>query len=221
MRDVDRLLRATARAELDHFWFRGFRWFVTPLIRRATEGVSSARILDCGCGTGANLALLGRYGVASGFDLSATGLSIGRELGRTRLARGSVAAAPFKSESFDLVTSFDVPVLDRRLQRALRRRRDVPADAPGRLRAHQRRRHGSTARRSFGAEPRAAPVHATDLAGAGGRRRVRQSFASPTRTSRCSCRCSSSAPSSDCADCRPKPTPNRRSPRPRPPSMQP
>lgn len=108
MRSVDRLLRATARAELGHFWFRGFRWFVTPLVRRATEGVPSARILDCGCGTGANLDLLGRHGVASGFDLSATGLSIGRELGRTRLARGSVAAAPFKSQSFDLVTSFDV-----------------------------------------------------------------------------------------------------------------
>jgi len=28
---VDDLLRATARAEERHFWFRGFRWFVRPL----------------------------------------------------------------------------------------------------------------------------------------------------------------------------------------------
>ncbi len=97
MRGVDRLLRATARAETHHFWFRGFRWFVTPLIRDATTNRPGARILDCGCGTGANLVLLGRHGVASGFYLSATGLSIGRALGRTRLVRGSVAAAPFRS----------------------------------------------------------------------------------------------------------------------------
>ncbi len=105
---MDRLLRATARAESRHFWFRGFRWFVTPLIRRAIAGRPAADILDCGCGTGANLELLARFGRASGFDLAATGLAIGRRRGRPRLVRASVAAAPFRSGSFDLVTSFDV-----------------------------------------------------------------------------------------------------------------
>jgi len=38
--------------------------------------------------------LLGRYGKAYGFDLTAAGLAIGREMGRTRIARASVAAAP-------------------------------------------------------------------------------------------------------------------------------
>jgi SAM-dependent methyltransferase len=105
---VERLLRATALAESRHFWFRGFRWFVTPLVRRATVGRPDARILDCGCGTGANLLVLARYGVAYGFDRSHAGLSIGRETGRTKLVRADVTAAPFPSESFDLVTSFDV-----------------------------------------------------------------------------------------------------------------
>jgi SAM-dependent methyltransferase len=105
---VDDLLRATARAEARHFWFRGFRWFVTPLLRRALEGATRVRILDCGCGTGANLALLTEFGSAYGFDVSATGLDIGRSLGRRGLVRASVTAAPFASESFDLVTSFDV-----------------------------------------------------------------------------------------------------------------
>lgn len=106
---MDYLLRATARAEARHFWFRGFRAFVTPLIRHATAGQSSeARILDCGCGTGANIDLLGRFGRAFGFDLSEIGLRLGREEGRTRLARASVTAAPFPSGIFDVVTSFDV-----------------------------------------------------------------------------------------------------------------
>jgi SAM-dependent methyltransferase len=105
---VDDLLRATARAEARHFWFRGFRWFVTPVLRRALGGATRVRILDCGCGTGANLALLTEFGPAYGFDVSAAGLGIGRSLGRRGLVRASVTAAPFASESFDLVTSFDV-----------------------------------------------------------------------------------------------------------------
>ena len=102
------LLRATARAESRHFWFRGFRAFVTPLVRTATAERSDVRIVDCGCGTGANVELLTGFGRAYGFDLEETGLRLGREAGRTRLARASVTAAPFPTGVFDLVTSFDV-----------------------------------------------------------------------------------------------------------------
>src|SRR5687768_857667 len=108
MRGVDHLLQATARAEARHFWFRGFRYFVTPLLREATRGLSAVSLLDCGCGTGANVAFLSGYGRAYGFDLSATGLAFGRRAGRTHLARATVAAVPFPSNRFDVVTSFDV-----------------------------------------------------------------------------------------------------------------
>ena len=107
MRAVEHLLRATARAEARHFWFRGFRAFVTPFLRYATAGRSNPRLVDCGCGTGTNLALLGRFGRAYGFDLSPTGVAIGRGAGR-RLARASVTAVPFASASFDVAASFDV-----------------------------------------------------------------------------------------------------------------
>jgi len=105
---VEHLLRATALAEARHFWFRGFRAFVTPLLRQATRGIPDPRLLDCGCGTGANVELLAQFGHACGFDLSEAGLRIGRQLGRTRLARASVVAAPFPGELFHVVTSFDV-----------------------------------------------------------------------------------------------------------------
>lgn len=108
MRRVQHLLRATAKAEARHFWFRGFRIFVTPLLHRAAAGRPHPRLLDCGCGTGANVELLDTVGRAYGFDLAEIGLRIGRDAGRTRLARASVTAAPFPTAAFDIVTSFDV-----------------------------------------------------------------------------------------------------------------
>jgi ubiquinone/menaquinone biosynthesis C-methylase UbiE len=104
---MDRLLEATARAERHHFWFRGFRAFVTPLVERAVDG-RPAEILDCGAGTGHNLQWLSRFGRATGIDLTWSGLAYARAAGRTRLARASAAALPFSRASFDLVTSFDV-----------------------------------------------------------------------------------------------------------------
>ena len=108
MRRVEHLLRETARAEARHFWFRGFRSFIAPLLERAAAGRTDARLLDCGCGTGANVELLERFGRAFGFDLTEIGLRIGRGAGRTRLARATVTAVPFPTASFDIVTSFDV-----------------------------------------------------------------------------------------------------------------
>jgi len=105
---MDHLLRATARAESRHFWFRGFRSFVNPLVRAAVAGRPGARLLDCGCGTGANLGLLAQYGRAYGFDLSEVGVAFARTAGRRTVARATVTAVPFPSITFDLVTSFDV-----------------------------------------------------------------------------------------------------------------
>lgn len=104
---MDRLLEATARAERDHFWFRGFRGFVEPIVA-GIAAVRSLRILDCGCGTGYNLAWLRRYGRAYGVDLSSAGLQLARGRHASPLARASAAQLPFPDGCFDLVTSFDV-----------------------------------------------------------------------------------------------------------------
>ena len=106
--EMDRLLDATARAEREHFWFRGFRRFVRPLLERAAGGSAALRILDAGCGTGNNLALLGTYGRATGIDITVSGLEHARRNGQQRVACASVTSLPFSAESFDLVTSFDV-----------------------------------------------------------------------------------------------------------------
>ena len=104
---MDRLLEATARAERDHFWFRGFRRFIEPLLAAAAGG-RRLEMLDCGCGTGHNLTLMRRYGRAYGIDLTWSGLQYAHERGERHVARASVTHLPFPSARFDLVTSFDV-----------------------------------------------------------------------------------------------------------------
>ena len=105
---MDRLLEATARAERDHFWFHGFRRFVAPLLEQAAEGHANAAILDCGCGTGNNLAMLRRFGSAVGIDLTFSGLKYAVSRGDHSVAQASATALPFGANAFDIVTSFDV-----------------------------------------------------------------------------------------------------------------
>lgn len=104
---MDRLLEATARAERNHFWFRGFRRFVEPLVAAATRGLR-AEILDCGCGTGHNLAMLRPYGRAYGIDLTWAGLQYASIRGERHIAQATAARLPFGDARFTLVTSFDV-----------------------------------------------------------------------------------------------------------------
>jgi SAM-dependent methyltransferase len=105
---MDDLLDLTSRVEATHFWFRGFRRFVAPAIAEIAGDRRDLHVLDCGCGTGHNLATLLRpYGLAFGFDLTPAGLAYARAAG-LRLARADMAAIPFQSSRFDLVTSFDV-----------------------------------------------------------------------------------------------------------------
>ena len=105
---MDRLLEATARAERDHFWFRGFRRFVTPLLERAAQGSRDLVALDCGCGTGHNLALLRQDGRAVGIDITYSGLRYAASRGDLKVAQASAGRLPFEDAAFDLVTSFDV-----------------------------------------------------------------------------------------------------------------
>ena len=105
---MDALLERTFHAEQRHFWYRGFKRFVAPLLKQATAGLSHPRLLDAGCGTGANLTFLRQYGTPFGLELHWRGLQFGRDHGIARLTQGSVTALPFAASSVDVVLSFDV-----------------------------------------------------------------------------------------------------------------
>ena len=98
-------------AELDerHWWYRARRRVLAELIRREARPAAGAQILEIGCGTGHNLAMLGEFGHVDGLELDdeARELSekrLGRKIMRSPLPElGEVADA-----HYDLIGAFDV-----------------------------------------------------------------------------------------------------------------
>jgi SAM-dependent methyltransferase len=93
-----------------HWWFVGRRRIIASFVEKICREVKdhTPRILDVGCGTGANLELLGKYGEASGVDVSQEALAFCRARGLENVRHGEAEKLPFEDGSFDLVTGLDV-----------------------------------------------------------------------------------------------------------------
>ena len=90
-----------------HWWFRSRRAVVRSLLSRA--GVpDSPRILDAGCGTGANLLEYGRLGAVTGVDAFPEAIELCRERGLDNVLEAPVEELPFAPGSFDLLFATDV-----------------------------------------------------------------------------------------------------------------
>ena len=98
------------RVEQAHWWYTGRRkilaGFVEAICRKVTD--RRPKILDVGCGTGANLLMLSQYGDAEGVDVSEDALAFCRERGLDRVRLGAGEELPYEDGTFDLVTAFDV-----------------------------------------------------------------------------------------------------------------
>lgn len=98
------------RVEQSHWWYTGRRKilasFLDDICRRVTD--RRPRILDVGCGTGANLLMLSKYGDAEGVDVSEDALAFCRERGLEQVKLGAAEKLPYDDATFDLVTALDV-----------------------------------------------------------------------------------------------------------------
>ncbi|HEY4424868.1 MAG TPA: methyltransferase domain-containing protein [Pyrinomonadaceae bacterium] len=98
------------RVEQSHWWHIGRRKiiasFVEDICRRVTD--RRPRILDVGCGTGANLLMLSKFGDAEGVDVSEDALAFCRERGLENVKLGAAEQLPYDDGTFDLVTALDV-----------------------------------------------------------------------------------------------------------------
>ena len=121
--------------EDDHWWFVGRRAIVFALIQQAlgaqgttfvvpplggkpensslppqggTTNATNQQILDIGCGTGATMDHLKRFGTVQGIDLFDLPLRFSKKRGHERVLCASATELPFAENSFDLITALDV-----------------------------------------------------------------------------------------------------------------
>ena len=96
--------------EETHWWYVGRRRIIQYLVEQicTTLNNPNPRILDVGCGTGANLKMLRAYGRAEGVDISEQAVDFCRERGLESVKLGAAEQLPYESGSFELVTALDV-----------------------------------------------------------------------------------------------------------------
>ena len=100
-----------AMAELDerHWWYRGRREVLAELIRRRARPPKAARLLEIGCGTGHNLAMLGEFGDVDALELdSATRAVAEKRLGRPVMSAPLPELHGVPERAYDFIGAFDV-----------------------------------------------------------------------------------------------------------------
>jgi SAM-dependent methyltransferase len=98
-------------AELDdrHWWYRARRRILAELIRREGQLPPNAQILEIGCGTGHNLAMLGQFGHVDALELDDEMRALSeKRLGRKIMRSPLPELAEVPDRHYDLIGTFDV-----------------------------------------------------------------------------------------------------------------
>jgi SAM-dependent methyltransferase len=97
-----------AALEAEHWWFVSRGAIIKALIERIVSPEPGWRILDAGCGTGGNLRILSQFGQVLGVESDREAARISSQKGIATVLQSRIPHFPFKKESFELVTLFDV-----------------------------------------------------------------------------------------------------------------
>ncbi len=98
-------------ADLDqrHWWYRARRHVLSALIRRLARPPANATILEIGCGTGHNLAMLSEFGRVEALELDEEVRSVAQQrLGREVMSAPLPELAGVPERHYDLIGAFDV-----------------------------------------------------------------------------------------------------------------
>ena len=98
-------------AELDdrHWWYRARRRILAELIRLEARPPANAQILEIGCGTGHNLAMLSGFGHIDGLELDDEARALSeKRLGRKVMSSPLPELAEVSNRHYDLIGAFDV-----------------------------------------------------------------------------------------------------------------
>jgi len=99
---------AMYRLEKSYWWYVARRALTAELLANEVKGRSGMRILDVGCGTGANMQAFAHYGKTTGIDTSMDALEFCRSRGVDTVTLSAAERLPFDDNEFDVVTAMDI-----------------------------------------------------------------------------------------------------------------
>lgn len=91
-----------------YWWHKGRRIVMEALLRKVLAGQTGSKILDVGCGTGANLVLFQKFGAVFGVDASPDAVQYCRQRGFLNVQEGRAEALPFPDQTFDMVAAVEL-----------------------------------------------------------------------------------------------------------------
>jgi SAM-dependent methyltransferase len=98
-----------AEIEGAHWWFLARRRILRETIRRLLPLPPGARLLEAGCGTGGNLAMLEAFGEVSAFEPDQRARELASRKAGIEVRDGRLPSeVPFEAGGFDLVVALDV-----------------------------------------------------------------------------------------------------------------
>jgi len=97
-----------AANEALHWWFVARRQILSDIIRRKIAGLRPMRVLEAGCGTGGNLAMLKNFGDVQAFEPDEIALGIARSRGSAEVRKGHLPDGNPFDGPFDLIALLDV-----------------------------------------------------------------------------------------------------------------
>lgn len=102
-------LEEMSAVEGHHWWYCGKRHFMRRMLGRRLDGRGRRlRILDVGCGTGANAVEMAAYGDVVACDRSLDALGMAAARGVALRCAGAAPQLPFADGTFDIVTAYDI-----------------------------------------------------------------------------------------------------------------
>jgi len=98
-----------ARIDSDHWWFAARRRIIAALIEKQVKPGPGARILEAGCGTGSNLALLSRFGTVDALEPDAEARALASARGGIEVMAGTLpGGVRLEDGAYDMIAMFDV-----------------------------------------------------------------------------------------------------------------
>ena len=97
------------RLEAQHWWFCARRLLLASVIKRTLASGSHHMILEAGCGTGGNLAMLRQFGHVDAFEYDDAARQHAAEKSGLDVRSGKLPYdVPFEGKTYDLIGLFDV-----------------------------------------------------------------------------------------------------------------